>query len=108
MRNPVLRNQILSTLRPRQLALLLSCWAVIGYFGHHIAHGRHGLETRARLTERAQLLSFEIKTLHGVRSRLAHDVALLTPAAPDADLVEELAREVLGYVAPADHVLTRR
>ena len=104
----MLRKRIISEVRPRQVLLLLACWAVVGYFGHHILHGRHGLETRARLTERGQLLAFELKTLDGVRQRLARDVALLTPASPDADLVEEVARDVLGYVNPADRILSRR
>ena len=83
-------------------------WALTGYFGLHVVHGRHGLETRNRLTERAQILDFEVKSLDGVRTRLARDVALLTPDAPDADLVEEIARDVLGYVNPADRILPRR
>lgn len=94
--------------RLRQIAVIAALWAVTGYFGSHIVNGRHGLETRGRLTERGQLIAFELKTLDGVRQRLARDVTLLTPAAPDADLVEEVAREVLGYVNPADHVLSRR
>jgi hypothetical protein len=43
-----------------------------------------------------------------VRARLRHDVALLTPDRPDPDLVEEVARDVLGYVAPSDRVLIIR
>jgi cell division protein FtsB len=43
-----------------------------------------------------------------VRARLRHDVALLTPNTPDPDLVEELARDVLGYVHPADRVIMTR
>jgi cell division protein FtsB len=35
-------------------------------------------------------------------------VALLTPDKPDPDLVEELARDVLGYVHPRDRVILSR
>jgi cell division protein FtsB len=71
-------------------------------------HGRHGLEARSALIERADLLEFEIRSLETVRARLRHDVALLTPDTPDPDLVEEIARDVLGYVQPTDRVIVTR
>jgi cell division protein FtsB len=71
-------------------------------------HGRHGLEARSALIERADLLEFEIRSLETVRARLRHDVALLTPDQPDPDLVEEIARDVLGYVHPNDRVIITR
>jgi cell division protein FtsB len=71
-------------------------------------HGRHGLEARSALIERADLLEFEIRSLETVRARLRHDVALLAPDTPDPDLVEEIARDVLGYVQPTDRVIITR
>ena len=62
---------------------------------------------RSRLIERSALLEFEIKSLEAVRAKLERDVALLAPQKPDDDLVEEIAREVLGFVRPQDQVLTR-
>ncbi len=53
-----------------------------------------------RLIERSALLEFEIKSLEAVRAKLERDVALLSPQKPDADLVEEIAREMLGFVRP--------
>ena len=55
--------------------------------------------------ERASLLDFEIRSLEAVRSSLERDVALLTPELPDADLVEEIARDQLGFAAPGDKLL---
>jgi len=78
------------------------------YFAHHAINGRHGLEVRSRLIERSALLEFEIKSLEAVRAKLKRDVALLTPDRPDPDIVEEIARDVLGFVHPQDRVLTRR
>jgi cell division protein FtsB len=54
------------------------------------------------------LLEFEIKSLEAVRANLERDVALLTPDKPDPDIVEEIAREVLGFVDPRDQVVIRR
>lgn len=76
------------------------------YFAYHAIHGRHGLNARAELLERTALLDFELKSLNTVRAKLEHDVALLTPEVPNADLVEEIARDVLGYVHPSDRIIT--
>ena len=59
-----------------------------------------------RLLERASLLEFEKRSLEAVRAKLDRDVALLTPELPQHDIVEELAREMLGFVHPEDRVIT--
>lgn len=88
--------------RVRQVLVLLACLTSSAYFGYHALHGRHGFKARAALQERATLLEFEIKSLESVRSKLSRDVALLSPQKPDPDIVEEIARDVLGYVHPHD------
>ena len=55
--------------------------------------------------ERSSLLDFEIRSLEAVRSGLERDVALLAPELPNADIVEEIARDELGFVAPTDKLL---
>jgi len=87
-----------------QLPVLLCCLLATGYFVHHAIHGRHGFEARARLIERSNVLEFEIKSLEAVRSHLARDVALLVPDRPAPDLVEEIARDVLGFSYPNDFI----
>ena len=94
--------------RPRQATVLLLCLSLTAYFVYHAINGRHGFEARSRLIERSALLEFEIKSLEAVRAKLQRDVALLTPAKPDPDLVEEISREVLGFVRPDDQVVTQR
>ena len=88
--------------------MLLLCLGFTAYFAYHAIYGRHGLEVRSALTERSALLEFEIKSLGAVRAKLEHDVALLSPDKPDPDLVEEISREVLGFVRPRDQVVLRR
>ena len=88
--------------------MLLLCLSLTAYFVYHAINGRHGFEARSRLIERSALLEFEIKSLEAVRAKLQRDVALLTPAKPDPDLVEEISREVLGFVRPDDQVVTQR
>ena len=94
-------------LRIRQVTVLLLCLGLTAYFAHHAIYGRHGLEARSRLIERSTLLEFEIKSLEAVRAKLEHDVALLSPDTPDPDMVEEIAREILGFAHPDDFVAMR-
>jgi cell division protein FtsB len=85
--------------------VLLLCLGWTAYFAYHAIHGRHGLEARKTLIERSSLLEFEIKSLEAVRAMLERDVALLSPDLPNPDLVEEIARDVLGFADPSDRVL---
>jgi cell division protein FtsB len=91
----------------RQFAVVLCCLGLMTYFGHHAMHGRHGLEARTRLIERSSLLAFEARSLEAVRAKLQRDVALLSPSKPNPDMVEEVARDVLGFVKPDDIVVVR-
>ncbi|MCB1506010.1 MAG: septum formation initiator family protein [Hyphomicrobiaceae bacterium] len=90
--------------RVKQILVVLTCFAMTFTFAYHAMYGRHGFETRSRLISRSEGLEFEIRGLEAVRARLARDVALLAPEIPDADLVEGVARDVLGFVRPDEHV----
>jgi cell division protein FtsB len=92
--------------RLRQATVLLLCLGLTAYFAFHTLKGRHGLEAREKLIERESALQFETQSLEAVRAKLSHDVALLRPDLPDPDMVEEIAREVLGFAHPRDRILT--
>jgi cell division protein FtsB len=77
-------------------------------FAYHAIHGRHGLLARNRLHERLSLVEFEMQSLEAVRAGLRRDVALLSPELPNEDVVEEIAREMLGFVRPDDHIIVTR
>jgi cell division protein FtsB len=85
--------------------VLLVCLLLTTYFGFHAIQGRHGLEARSRLISRSRALEQEIRALETVRSRLERDVALLSEQSPDPDLVDEIARQVLGFARPDERVL---
>ena len=92
--------------RFKQALVLLACLTSTAYFVYHARYGRHGLEVRSKLIERAALLDFEIRGLETVRTKLKRDVALLSPEVPNSDMVEEMARDVLGYVRSDDKIIT--
>ena len=94
--------------RFRQGTVLLACLISTAYFAYHVRFGRHGLQVRADLLERSALLEFENKSLETVRAKLERDVALLSPELPNPDIVEEIARDVLGYAHPSDRIIATR
>lgn len=51
------------------------------------------------------MLDFEIRSLEAVRSKLEQDIALLRPDRPDPDIVDETARDLLGFARPDDVIL---
>jgi cell division protein FtsB len=89
----------------RQTLVLLLCCCMTGYFGYHAIHGKHGLDARRGLQERAAKLARELKGLETVRAELLREVTLLDPSKPDPDFVEELARADLGYARPGESIL---
>ena|SRR5512134_2199988 len=91
--------------RLRQSLVVLVCFGLTAYFAHHAFYGRHGFEARQNLIERSSILEFEVRSLAAVRARLERDVALLSPELPHPDLVEEIARDVLGYAHPDDRIV---
>jgi cell division protein FtsB len=89
--------------RPRQILVSLFCLFTLGYFAYHAIVGKRGLEARGRLIERSRQLEPEIGRLEAQRARLEREVRLLN--AHDADLIEELAIELLGFARPRDRVV---
>jgi len=91
-----------------QLFTLSACLALTGYFTYHTISGRYGLEARTELLTRATALDFEAGALEKAKASLQVEIALLAPNQPDPDLVEEIARDVLGYAAPSDRLIQIR
>ena len=54
------------------------------------------------------MLAAETARLETVRARLLRDVVLLRPDLPDSDIVNEIARDVLGYARPGDTIMPVR
>ncbi len=85
-----------------QISVVLICLGLSATFAHYAKHGRHGLDARDRLVERATLIEFEIRSLEATSAKLSHEAALLRAEPPHPDIVEETARDVLGYVRPGE------
>ena len=95
--------------RPRRTPIvLLGAIAATAYFAYHAQYGTHGLQARARLLERAARLDREVAGLEAVRRRLKRDVDALSTEPPSPGIVEEQARDVLGFARPGDIVIPDR
>src|SRR5690349_1261896 len=86
---------------------LLACGAG-GYFAYHLEIGDHGLEARADLERRKEVLAGELAGLKEVRNRLERDVALLRPESLDPDMLDERARAILNLAHPDDLMVLKR
>lgn len=91
-----------------QLFTLFSCIGLAAYFGCHTVSGRYGLSARSTLLTRTTALEFEAESLAKVRKQLENDIALLAPDPPDPEIVGEMARDLLGYADPRDHIIKVR
>lgn len=91
-----------------QLFTLTVCCALTGYFAFHTISGRYGINAQNELLTRTTALEFQANALQQARDRLQREIALLSPDMPDPDLVEEIAREVLGYANPRDRLIQLR
>ena len=89
--------------RPRQILVSLFCLCALGYFAYHAVVGKRGFEARSRLIERSRQLGPQIERLEAARTRLEQEVRLLDAA--DADIIEELAIELLGFARAGDRVV---
>ncbi len=79
--------------------------ALTAYFAYHAFAGEQGLghwsDMQATLADKQA----ELAGIQEANDALRADIARLTPGTVDADLVETLAREDLGFVYPDEIVL---
>jgi cell division protein FtsB len=88
-----------------QLALWLAAAAVVMYFSYHAVHGDRGLRARKNFDSEIAALKAELKSVESERKGLEVRVGQLRPEGVDRDLLDELARDSLGWLDPKDRIL---
>jgi cell division protein FtsB len=97
------RFPALASLRPYVPTALFA--AFIFYFGVHALTGDRGLLTDGRREETLAARSEELKRLSAERADLQVQVRLLGDRNLSRDLLEERAKELLGFADPRDYVI---
>jgi cell division protein FtsB len=90
------------------LGLYAVAAATVGYFLFHAHHGSRGLETKEAILAATQTVRLELAELASERQNWEHRVALVRSDAMDRDILDELARGVLGRVHKNDVVIMGR
>ena len=88
---------------PKYVAASLS--ALEAYFAYHAFAGEQGLGHWSDMQASLEEKQAELGAIQKANDALRADIARLTPGTVDADLVELLAREDLGFVYPDEFVL---
>ncbi len=78
---------------------------LIAYFGFHALTGERGLLSHHRRQETLELRQATLADLKKQRADLEARARLLSTHSLSADLLEERARSLLGFVAPGDYVI---
>lgn len=87
------------------LALISALFAVGAYFTFTAVQGNHGLFRRIQVEAEAERLSLELARLQAETARMEILTSRLSDDFLDLDLLDERARDVLGYVRPDEIVL---
>jgi cell division protein FtsB len=83
----------------------LFCAALVFYFGFHALNGDRGIYALIKEQRRLELMNAELERVSSERMELDHRVRMLSSSSLDLDLLDEQAREVLGFVAPDEDVI---
>lgn len=90
-----------------QVALTAGLLLALGYIGQNTLAGDRGLLALIEKRQEIKLLEIELAELQTERTRIARDVQLLSPPYVDQDLLDERAREELGYAREGELVIFR-
>lgn len=75
------------------------------YFSYHLVHGERSGLRLFHLEKRIERLSGEYAALSAEREGLERKVVMLRPGSINRDLLEERARDVLGFVHRDERIL---
>ena len=94
---------MVATLRPYIPTAFFA--VLIFYFGYHALTGDRGLLTGPMREETLVQKTAELKRVQAERVDLEHRIALLSDRSLSRDLLDERARDLLGFADPRDFVI---
>lgn len=97
-----------SVMRLRSLIIPVVACGLIGYLGHQLLVGNHGIDARSDRVRSIASLEGELAGLQEVRGRIERDASLLRSDSLDPDMLDERARSILNLARPDDLVVLSR
>lgn len=91
--------------RVMDAAVMMFVIAAVMHFGHRAMVGESGWDTRLKVEREIRELKAERARLEAEKDRLANLTKRLSPEYLDLDLLDERAREMLGYVREDEIVI---
>ena len=87
-----------------KLLVTLACLGAYAFFGWHAKYGARSFAYQQSVREKLALTKIRHDRLVAERKALESHVKLLRPESLDADMLDEKARQMLGYVRPGEIV----
>ncbi len=88
-----------------QLALWIVAAGAVAYFGQQAYVGAHGLVASRSTELEVEELTKRLAAVKAERAAIEHRIDLLSAERLDPDLLDEQARNDLGWLSPDDRVL---
>ena len=88
---------------PKYAAAAMS--ALTAYFAYHAFAGEQGLGHWSNMQQRLDDKHTELAAIIAANDQLRADITRLAPGTVDPDLIEELARDDLGFVYPDEIIV---
>ena len=97
-------------MRKRLFDLIVFCLCLVlyGYFGWHYFHGPRSIARLAEIEREARALSAKLDERLATRTAFERKIALLRPESIDPDMLDEMARETLGYTRPGELIINTK
>jgi cell division protein FtsB len=87
------------------LALYVMAALLIGYFGVNAYNGNRGLRAKQDIDQQIAALTAELNSLRIERDAWEQSIKLLRAPTIDRDMLDQRAREQLGYATPDELIL---
>ncbi len=87
-----------------KIVIALICLGAYAFFGWHAKYGARSFAYQQQVQERLALAKIRLDRTRAQRQALEAKVRLLRPGSLDADMLDEMARRMLGYAAPDEIV----
>ncbi|KFB09977.1 FtsB family cell division protein [Nitratireductor basaltis] len=90
----------------RLIVPMIAC-VVLAYFSYHAYHGRYGINSKASLEARLELLEAQHQKIVSSRVKLEERLALLQDGSVERDMLDEQARRALNLAQDRELVIFR-